>query len=199
MGDHRLLDTSQVINGIAVLLSFFVGYKYALKRHDVSEDAKKSTDEGRGDTVAPQEGVSTSVRDLHYIYFISNIQLQFFANFSNNYKMVLVVRNDLKMGKGKIGAQCGHGAVGAYQKAVRRTPRLVRAWESAGCAKIALRVESEREMMAIKHAAEANNLTTCLIRDAGRTQIEPNSKTVLAIGPASVEDIDKVTGHLKLL
>ncbi|XP_053946377.1 probable peptidyl-tRNA hydrolase 2 isoform X2 [Anastrepha ludens] len=179
MGDHRLLDTSQVINGIAVLLSFFVGYKYALKRHDVSEDAKKSTDEGRGDTVAPQEG--------------------FFANFSNNYKMVLVVRNDLKMGKGKIGAQCGHGAVGAYQKAVRRTPRLVRAWESAGCAKIALRVESEREMMAIKHAAEANNLTTCLIRDAGRTQIEPNSKTVLAIGPASVEDIDKVTGHLKLL
>lgn len=113
--------------------------------------------------------------------------------------MVLVVRNDLKMGKGKIAAQCGHGAVGAYQKAVRTMPSVVRAWENTGCAKIALKVESEAEMMAIKRAAEARNLNTCLIRDAGRTQIEPNSKTVLAIGPAAVEAIDQVTGHLKLL
>lgn len=181
MGDSKLLDTTQVINGIAVLLSFFVGYKYALKKHDVSQDnaGATSTNQGRGDAATSAEG--------------------FFASFSNNYKMVLVVRNDLKMGKGKIGAQCGHGAVGAYQKTVQRNPRLVRAWENTGCAKIALRVESEPEMMAIKRAAEAHNLTTCLIRDAGRTQIEPNSKTVLAIGPATVEDIDKVTGHLKLL
>lgn len=113
--------------------------------------------------------------------------------------MVLVVRNDLKMGKGKIGAQCGHGAVGAYQKALQRNPSLVRAWENTGCAKVALKVESEREMMVIKKAADANHLNTCLIRDAGRTQIEPNSKTVLAIGPATVEEIDRVTGHLKLL
>ena len=28
------------------------------------------------------------------------------------FKMVLVVRNDLKMGKGKIGAQCGHATLG---------------------------------------------------------------------------------------
>uniref|UniRef100_A0A034V536 peptidyl-tRNA hydrolase n=1 Tax=Bactrocera dorsalis TaxID=27457 RepID=A0A034V536_BACDO len=181
MGDNRLLDTTQVINGIAVLLSFFVGYKYALKKHDVNQDTAgaRNTNQGTGDATTSSEG--------------------FFASFSNNYKMVLVVRNDLKMGKGKIGAQCGHGAVGAYQKAIQRNPRLVRAWENTGCAKIALRVESEAEMMAIKRAADAHNLTTCLIRDAGRTQIEPNSKTVLAIGPATVEDIDKVTGHLKLL
>lgn len=113
--------------------------------------------------------------------------------------MVLVVRNDLKMGKGKVAAQCAHGAVGAFQKAVRHIPNVVRAWENTGCAKIALKVESEAEMMAIKRAAEAKQLTTCLIRDAGRTQIEPNSKTVLAIGPAAVEAIDQVTGHLKLL
>ena len=29
-------------------------------------------------------------------------------------KMVLVVREDLKMGKGKIGAQCGHATLAAY-------------------------------------------------------------------------------------
>ena len=32
-------------------------------------------------------------------------------------KMVLVVRQDLKMGKGKAAAQCAHAAVGAYKKA----------------------------------------------------------------------------------
>ena len=32
--------------------------------------------------------------------------------------MVLVVREDLKMGKGKIGAQCGHATIGAYSRAV---------------------------------------------------------------------------------
>jgi len=29
-------------------------------------------------------------------------------------KMVLATRNDLAMGKGKIGAQCGHATLGAY-------------------------------------------------------------------------------------
>lgn len=116
-----------------------------------------------------------------------------------DYKMILVVRNDLKMGKGKIAAQCGHAAVGAYQNAVRRAPQLVRAWETSGCAKIAVKVETEAELMGIMKRARDCNLNTCLIRDAGRTQIEPNSKTVLGIGPASCRDIDQITGHLKLL
>jgi PTH2 family peptidyl-tRNA hydrolase len=30
-------------------------------------------------------------------------------------KLVMVVREDLKMGKGKIGAQCGHATLGAYE------------------------------------------------------------------------------------
>ena len=36
-------------------------------------------------------------------------------------KMMLVVRNDLKMGKGKIGAQCGHATLGAYNRAKKMT------------------------------------------------------------------------------
>ncbi|KAH8236577.1 hypothetical protein KR026_006104 [Drosophila bipectinata] len=182
MGD-KLLDATQVINGLAVMLSFFVGYRYALKRGDAKE---LKSNEGAPSSEGAVSG-EASVVDKGY------------GGFNDNFKMVLVVRNDLKMGKGKIAAQCGHGAVGAYQSAVSKTPRLVRAWDSCGCAKIAVKVESEAELMAIKKAAERNQLNTCLIRDAGRTQIEPNSKTVLAIGPAAADDIDKVTGHLKLL
>ncbi|XP_013119073.1 probable peptidyl-tRNA hydrolase 2 [Stomoxys calcitrans] len=185
MADRNLLDTTNIVNGVAILLSFFIGYKYALKRQDAKENqgaaAKLSSDE---DTAA-----GSSVEQNESVWM----------NNSGNYKMVLVVRNDLKMGKGKVAAQCGHGAVGAYQNAVRQIPSVVRRWENTGCAKVALKVESEAEMMALKRAADRNNLITCLIRDAGRTQIEPNSKTVLAIGPAPVEKIDQVTGHLKLL
>ena len=35
-------------------------------------------------------------------------------------KMVLVVRTDLDMGKGKIAAQCGHATLAAYKIAVKR-------------------------------------------------------------------------------
>ena len=35
--------------------------------------------------------------------------------------------------------------------------------------------------------------------DAGRTQIAPESKTVLSIGPAPLKAIDEISGHLKLL
>jgi len=41
-------------------------------------------------------------------------------------------------------------------------------------------------------------LETCLVKDAGRTQIAPGSKTVLGVGPGPVDLVDKVTGHLKL-
>lgn len=113
--------------------------------------------------------------------------------------MVLVVRNDLKMSKGKIAAQCGHGAVGAYQTAVKRSPQLVRAWDQSGCAKVAVKADSKEQLLAIRKHALALNFNVCLIRDAGRTQVEPNSITVLAIGPARVQELDQVTGHLKLL
>ena len=57
----------------------------------------------------------------------------------------------------------------------------------------------EAEMETIKALALSLNLNFCVIKDAGRTQIAPGSKTVLAIGPGPASIIDKCTGHLKLL
>lgn len=66
--------------------------------------------------------------------------VQSFSDYGSDFKMVLVVRNDLKMGKGKIGAQCAHAAVGAYESATRKTPQIVRKWNNSGSMKIAVKV-----------------------------------------------------------
>merc|ERR1712007_157982 len=95
------------------------------------------------------------------------------------YKMVLCVRMDLKMGKGKMCAQCGHAAVGALKRASKRIPRQLKQWENYGQPKIALKVPNEDDMEMIKALALSLNLNYCVIKDAGRTQIAPGSKTVL--------------------
>lgn len=54
----------------------------------------------------------------------------------------------------------------------------------------------QRELSA---AARLAGLPTYIVQDAGRTQVAPGSRTVLAIGPAPRSAIDQVTGHLRLL
>ncbi|XP_004922730.1 peptidyl-tRNA hydrolase 2, mitochondrial-like [Bombyx mandarina] len=118
---------------------------------------------------------------------------------NEEYKLVLVVRTDLSMGKGKIAAQCCHAAVGAFEKALKKDPEGLKAWQMTGQAKVALKIDSLEEIKKIADNAKKMGLITSLIRDAGRTQIAPNSITVLGVGPAPKDIIDKVTGHLKLL
>ncbi|KAL3674664.1 hypothetical protein V7S43_000604 [Phytophthora oleae] len=115
------------------------------------------------------------------------------------HKMVMCVRTDLKMGKGKIAAQCCHATLGAFKRAIKRTPDAVRAWEMLGQAKVCLKVDSEEEMLALAEKAADHGLVNYVVIDAGRTQIAPESKTVLSIGPAPLKAIDEVTGHLKLM
>lgn len=114
-------------------------------------------------------------------------------------KLVLCVRTDLEMGKGKIAAQCGHAALGAYTDSIYRKNPYLDEWMRNGQRKVVLKVKSHDDMMALRRAAIAANVnhhTTC---DAGRTQIPAGSYTVIAIGPAPENKIDAITGHLKLL
>ncbi|KAH7104711.1 PTH2-domain-containing protein [Auriculariales sp. MPI-PUGE-AT-0066] len=121
------------------------------------------------------------------------------AGTSEQCKMVLVVRTDLGMTKGKIAAQCGHATLGCYKALQKSNPSLLRHWEVTGQAKIALQCPSEEELLTLQAVAKSLNLCARSIQDAGRTQIAAGSTTVLGIGPGPVGLVNQVTGHLKLL
>ena len=110
------------------------------------------------------------------------------------YKQAIIVRKDLKMSKGKTAAQVAHASIGAWKNASERARD---AWEDEGSKKVILKVEKLDELLEIKN--RAGSLPTKLIKDAGRTELSPGTITCLAIGPATEEEIDEVTGELKLL
>ncbi|XP_042215347.1 peptidyl-tRNA hydrolase 2, mitochondrial-like isoform X2 [Homarus americanus] len=94
--------------------------------------------------------------------------------------------------------ECSHATLKAYKQTQKRDSRLLRAWEMNGQPKVVLKIEDEASMLDLASLARDAGLTVSLIQDAGRTQIAPGSRTVLGIGPGTVELVDTVTGHLKL-
>lgn len=115
------------------------------------------------------------------------------------YKMILVVNTSLKMGKGKIAAQCCHAAVGCFQRGSKVCPGGVKAWERTGCAKVAVKCPTEEEMDDLYAKALSMGIPCYFVEDAGRTQIAAGSRTVLGLGPAPVSLFEGITSHLKLM
>jgi len=113
-----------------------------------------------------------------------------------NYKQVILVRQDLKLPKGKLAAQSAHASVEAVLKS---DSSLVSAWRKQGMAKIVLKVKDEKELISYFQKAKDEGLTAALITDAGKTVVAPGTKTCVGIGPDEEEKIDKVTGKLSLL
>lgn len=130
---------------------------------------------------------------------------------SQSVKQVIVMRNDLNMRKGKMIAQGSHAAMmflvhrimNAYQGIAPEIQFAPEEWQwlSTGrMTKVCVRVDSEAELMEIERKCEDAQLPVYLITDAGMTEFSGvPTKTCLAVGPASAEKIDPITGHLKLL
>lgn len=111
-------------------------------------------------------------------------------------KQVIVVRKDLNMRKGKMVAQGSHASLGAYLDASVCNRE---AWMQNGQTKICLGIDSEEALIEIFKEAHEANLPCYLVKDAGHTELPPGTLTAVAIGPYYEEDIDKITGKLKLL
>lgn len=115
------------------------------------------------------------------------------------YKLVVVVREDLPLGCGKWCAQTGHAAVECALKARTENSRWFHAWYAEGQRKVVLRAPGEADLLELKSKADAAKLPTALVKDAGLTQVPPGTLTCLGIGPAPEHLIDAVTGGLKLM
>ncbi|RNF26755.1 peptidyl-tRNA hydrolase, PTH2 family [Trypanosoma conorhini] len=179
-------------------------------------------------TLLCMRGVGYGSRWPARLFCVKGRQARAFLAYRNEpLKLTLLVRKDLKMGTGKIAAQCAHAAVAVVEKVENRrrqdgttTPppqtaaadveedgrdhwdewvAWYDAWMFAGSKKVVLQCDSEEKLVEACRAAKEAGLPHALVRDAGRTQIAPGSKTVLAVGPAPVKLVDCVTGRFKLL
>ncbi len=111
-------------------------------------------------------------------------------------KQAIVLRSDLEMGKGKLVAQGSHASVECVR---RSSEELVERWIAEGSKKIVLKVKSEKELLELQKKCRSAGIQSCLISDAGFTQIPAGTVTALAIGPDDDEKVDKITSKLKLL
>ena len=114
---------------------------------------------------------------------------------------------------GKYCAQAAHASVGAVfalgkldeygdNLIIPLHNHFVRDWVLGSFAKIVLQADTntDRELIDLQTLAKEAGLPTSLITDSGRTEFNGvPTMTALGIGPGSIEDIDRITGHLKLL
>lgn len=141
-------------------------------------------------------------------------------------KLVLVVRSDLGMGKGKIAAQVAHATLACYNTLTSnsssssnpKSKAVLRRWEREGQAKVVVQTggsgtagkadgggaegggsNGEDDLLTLQAQAISLGLCARVVRDAGRTQVVSGTATVLGVGPGPKGLVDRVTGGLKLL
>ena len=112
-------------------------------------------------------------------------------------KLALLVRTDLGMSRGKIAVQVAHAAVSAALATLGSSD--FEAWLGDGQPKVVLKVSGADELSQVAAAARDTGLPVQVIRDAGRTQLAPDTTTCCAIGPAPTARVDALTGGLSLL
>ncbi len=115
------------------------------------------------------------------------------------YKQVIAVRTDLDMSSGKTAVQVAHAAVSAGERTRTMKQEVYKAWLREGQKKVAVKVGSQEELIELVRGANNMGLPYALVKDAGLTELPAGTATVVGIGPAKSKEIDRLTGHLKLL
>ena len=111
-------------------------------------------------------------------------------------KQAILVRQDLKMDKGKLAVQVAHASV---ESVLNSSKSKVEKWREQGMKKIVCKVENLQDLKQYMQKAKSEKLRTALIKDAGKTFFKRATITCLAIGPDTEEKIDRITSKLKLL
>ena len=115
------------------------------------------------------------------------------------YKLVILMRQDLKLPKGKMAAQSAHAAVEATMLSLKRDEESVKKWRRQGQKKIVLKVADEKDLYKYVQSAKDQGLVVAVITDAGKTVIAPGTVTCAGIGPVIEEEVDGITGSLPMM
>lgn len=131
-----------------------------------------------------------------------------------NIKQVIVVRKDLNMRKGKLASQVAHASLGTILGEMSSTryegDRIltlkipsdspIDLWLEDKFTKVVVGVNSENELLCLYNEIKETDMPCCLIEDSGKTEFKGiPTLTALAIGPWWSDEIDCITGDLKLL
>ncbi len=108
---------------------------------------------------------------------------------TNSQYMYILVNDDLKMGKGKIAGQVGHVVGLITEEIIRKSYETSKGipdcysrymiWKATGHAKVVLKATQEQINQLLGEPESV------YIRDAGKTQIAPNSLTVIGFYPSA--------------
>jgi peptidyl-tRNA hydrolase len=138
-------------------------------------------------------------------------------------KQVIILRKDLNMPTGKVAAMAAHAAMtfiakgvgwrhrpdsGSYLHSMVLTSDEYR-WlteldpgiedtKQVSMAKIVCQVENEAELMAVEQQARSAELACHRVIDSGYSHNKPGTFVGIAIGPHWPEQLEPVTGKLKL-
>ena len=99
--------------------------------------------------------------------------------FLKKLKMVLIIRADLKLTKGKIAAQASHAAVMCFKQTLEKNSSLAQKWLLMGQPKIVLKVDSLADLESLRDKAKDSEVVAEVVCDAGRTQIAAGTVTCL--------------------
>lgn len=120
-------------------------------------------------------------------------------------KQIIVMRADLEMDAGKVGSQTAHASFAFVSRQFRKGRNdqnifisdIERDWFENSFTKIVVWVYSEEELMELYYKVLDEDLMVHLVEDNGTTVFNGvKTKTCMAIGPDTSENLDPIVGHL---
>jgi PTH2 family peptidyl-tRNA hydrolase len=113
-------------------------------------------------------------------------------------KQVIIARNDLNMSPAKLSVQVAHASFSVIYNNLDRKEEIEK-WFDEGLQqkKVVLSGTLKTITKMEKRAIDAG-IPYFIVKDAGRTELEPNTTTAIGFFPMIDAEIDKITGNCQL-
>lgn len=117
--------------------------------------------------------------------------------------MIFLVRNDIKMSKGKIAAQIGDATQYIVEDCIQRKSVTYISWKKLyNSQKIVLKVHSQREFyelhLKLIELSHKLSFPVKIVKNSQVKQISENNSIVIGFGPIKRNVVDYLIGDLKL-